>query len=178
MAKHYHLSMAKHTRPAWLKFCIYTANLSNQWNRIPTKILDMFRIITLSQNNQSDPILIRQFSKKVQSDPVLIRAKLASVLIQSDPVLIRAHLCSASEVRRAARVYLVACCKQGGICNDWPLQQNNQLLLLLLWHWDLKGAQKQKDESSPCCMRVIGNIIIDHSTSLFYSAGIFETAVA
>jgi len=41
---------------------------------------------------QSDPILIRQFSKKLQSDPVLIRLKLASVLIQSDPVLIRAHL--------------------------------------------------------------------------------------
>jgi len=41
---------------------------------------------------QSDPVLIRQFSKKLQSDPVLIRPKLVSVLIQSDPVLIRAHL--------------------------------------------------------------------------------------
>ena len=42
---------------------------------------------------QSNPVLIRQFWKKLQSDPVLIRPKLASVLIQSDPVLIRAHLC-------------------------------------------------------------------------------------
>jgi len=54
----------------------------------------MFRIIALKQHNfsQSDPVLIRQFSKKLQSDPVLILPKLASVLIQSDPVLIRAHL--------------------------------------------------------------------------------------
>jgi len=35
--------------------------------------------------SQSDPVLIRQFKKKLQSDPVLIRPKLASVLIQSDP---------------------------------------------------------------------------------------------
>jgi len=44
--------------------------------------------------SQSDPVLIRQSSKKLQSDPVLIRPNMASVLIQSDPVLIRAHLCS------------------------------------------------------------------------------------
>ena len=63
--------------------------------QVITKILDMFRIITLKQHrfSQSDPVLIRQFSKKLQSDPVLILPKLASVLIQSDPVLIRAHLC-------------------------------------------------------------------------------------
>ena len=66
------------------------------WNRITTKIFDIFRIITLKQQkfSESDPVLIQQFSKKLQSDPVLIRQKLASVLIQSDPVLIRAHLCS------------------------------------------------------------------------------------
>jgi len=56
----------------------------------------MFKIITLKQENfsQSDPVPIRQNSKKLQSEPVLIRPKLASVLIQSDPVLIRGHLCS------------------------------------------------------------------------------------
>jgi len=55
----------------------------------------MFRIITLKQQkfSQSDPALIRQFSKKMQSDPILIRPKLASVLNQSDPVLTRSHLC-------------------------------------------------------------------------------------
>jgi len=55
----------------------------------------MFGTITLKQEkfSLSDPVLIRQFSKKLQSDPVLIRPKLASVLIQSDPILIRAHLC-------------------------------------------------------------------------------------
>jgi len=55
------------------------------------------------QNNkfsQSDPLLIRQFSKESQSDPVLIWPKLASVLIQSDPVLIRAHLCLVDTKRR------------------------------------------------------------------------------
>jgi len=48
----------------------------------------MVRITTLKQQkfSQSDPDLVRQFSKKLQSDPVLIRPKLASVLI-------RAHLC-------------------------------------------------------------------------------------
>jgi len=51
--------------------------------------------------SQSDPVLIRQYSKKLKSDPVLIRLKLASVLIQSDPVLIRVHLCSiATKLRR------------------------------------------------------------------------------
>jgi len=49
----------------------------------------MFRIITLKQHkfSQSDPVLIRQFPKKLQSEPVLILPKLASLLIQSDPVL-------------------------------------------------------------------------------------------
>jgi len=53
-----------------------------------TEFFDMFKIITLKQQkfSQSDPVLIRQISKKLQSDPVLIRQKLASVLI-------RAHLC-------------------------------------------------------------------------------------
>jgi len=52
------------------------------------------RIITSTQQkfSQSNPVLIRRFSKKLQSDPVLIRPKLASVLTQSAPVLIRAHL--------------------------------------------------------------------------------------
>ena len=47
----------------------------------------MVGIITLKQQKspQSDPVLTRQFSKKLQSDPLLIRPKLASVLI-------RAHL--------------------------------------------------------------------------------------
>jgi len=60
-----------------------------------TKIYDMVRIMTLKQQkfSQSDPVLIRQFSKKLKSDPFLIRPKLALVLIQSYPVLIRAHLC-------------------------------------------------------------------------------------
>jgi len=48
--------------------------------------------------SQSDPVLFRQFLKKLQSDPVLIRPKLASALIQSDPVPIRAHLCHADGV--------------------------------------------------------------------------------
>jgi len=70
-------------------------HLANQWNRITTKIFDMFRVITLKKQkfSQSDLDLIRQFSKKLQSDPVLIRPKLASVLVQSDPVLVRAYLC-------------------------------------------------------------------------------------
>jgi len=91
---HYHLSMAKYTLPACLKFCLIHDHLANLWNRIATKILDMFRIIALKQHtfSQSDPVLIRQFSKKLPSDPVLILPKLASVLVQSDPVLIRAHL--------------------------------------------------------------------------------------
>jgi len=80
------------------EFCIWWQNthyhLANLWNRITTKILDVFRIITSKQQifSQSDPVLIHQFSQKLLSDPVLIRPKLASVLIQSDPVLIRAHL--------------------------------------------------------------------------------------
>jgi len=51
-----------------------------------TEIFDMFKIITLKQEklSQSDPVLIRQTSKKFQSGPVLILPKLASVLIQSD----------------------------------------------------------------------------------------------
>jgi len=53
--------------------------------------------------SQSDPVLVRQFKKKLQSDPVLIRPKLASVLIQSDPDLIRAHLwCLALRQRKAS----------------------------------------------------------------------------
>jgi len=49
----------------------------------------MVRIAILKQHNfsQSDPVLIRQFSKKLQSDPVLIWPNLASVLIPSDLVL-------------------------------------------------------------------------------------------
>jgi len=52
------------------------------------------RIIPFRQQifSQSDPALIRQFSKKLQSDPILVRLHLALVLIQSDPVLLRAHL--------------------------------------------------------------------------------------
>jgi len=69
------------------KFHCHLANLSN---RITTKIFDTFRIMTLKQKifSQSDPVLIRQSSKKLQSDPVLIRPKLASVLIQSWSALI------------------------------------------------------------------------------------------
>jgi len=71
----------------------YTLPLANLCNRITTKIVVIFRIITKQQKfSQCDPVLIRQFSKKLQSDPVPIRPKLASVLIQPDPVLIRAHL--------------------------------------------------------------------------------------
>ena len=58
----------------------------------------MFRKITLKQQkfSQSDPVLIRQFSKKLLSDPVLIRPKLASVLI-------RAHLCFAGRIGPTGR---------------------------------------------------------------------------
>jgi len=70
--------------------------LANLWNRITTKNFDIFRIISnhikTTKVSQSDPVLNRQFSKKLQSNPALIRPKLASVLIQSDTVLIRAHL--------------------------------------------------------------------------------------
>jgi len=79
-------------------------HLANLRNRITTKIFDIFRIITLKQQkfSQSNPVLIRQFSKKLQSDPVLIRPKLASVLIpvQTNPVLICAHLCLRQVFRR------------------------------------------------------------------------------
>jgi len=41
-------------------------HLANLWNRITTKIFDIFRIITLKQQkfSQSDPVLIRQIEKK------------------------------------------------------------------------------------------------------------------
>ena len=75
-----------------------TLPFTNLQNRITTKIFYMLWTITLKQNifSQCEPVLIRQYSKKLQSDPVLIRPKLASVLIQSDPILIRAHLCFAA----------------------------------------------------------------------------------
>jgi len=40
-------------------------HLANLWNRVTTKIFDIFRIITLKQQNfsQSDPVLIRQIKK-------------------------------------------------------------------------------------------------------------------
>jgi len=42
---------------------------ANQWNRITTKIFYNFRIITLKQqkSSESDPVLIRQFSKTTQT---------------------------------------------------------------------------------------------------------------
>jgi len=46
----------------------------------------------------SDPVMIREFSKKLQSDRVLIQLKLASVLNQSDLDLTRAHLCCGVEI--------------------------------------------------------------------------------
>ena len=84
--KNVHQLHLSNTLPACLKFCIYTTIY--QWNRIKTKIFDMFKIMTLKKQkfSLSDPILIRQFSKKLQSDPVLLRPKFATVLI-------RAHLC-------------------------------------------------------------------------------------
>jgi len=66
------LLMAKNTLPSFYGK-IYTTilfeveyihdHLANLGNRITTKILDMFRIITLKQHkfSQSDPVLIRQF---------------------------------------------------------------------------------------------------------------------
>jgi len=53
-------------------------HLANLWNQITTIIFDIFRIITLKQQkfSQSDPVRVRQLSKKLQSDPVLIRAHL------------------------------------------------------------------------------------------------------
>jgi len=42
--------------------------------------------------SQSDPLQIRQFSKKLQSDPVLIRQKIGFNPDQSDQILFRAHL--------------------------------------------------------------------------------------
>ena len=75
----------------------------------------MFRIITEKNQkfSQSDPVLIRQFSKKLQSDPVLIRTKLASVLIQSDPV--RAHLCQPYGVVRLDTAVRNQACQIGVI---------------------------------------------------------------
>ena len=94
------------------ELCVWWQNvhyhLANLWNRITTKIFDIFRIITLKQQkfSQSDPVLSANFEKKMQSDPVLIRQfwKKCSPIqswsgqnwLQSwsspDPVLIRAHL--------------------------------------------------------------------------------------
>ena len=56
-------------------------------NLITTKISDAVRIITSKQwkFSQSDPVLIRQFSKKLHSNPVLIWPKMASVLICAQP---------------------------------------------------------------------------------------------
>ena len=76
-------------------FKIYTTILQS----CETKFFDIFRMLTSKQKfPQSNPVLIRQFWKKLPSDLVLIRPKLTSVLIQSDPVLIRAHLWYAAEV--------------------------------------------------------------------------------
>jgi len=46
----------------------------------------MVRITTLKKQkfSQSDPVLIRSFSKKLQSDPVLIRAHLCCVPLKRD----------------------------------------------------------------------------------------------
>ena len=70
-----------------------TVELKMTW--VTDDIIDWTTIFWYVQNNhiekkifsQSDPVLIRQSSKKMQSDPVLNRPKLASILIQSDPVL-------------------------------------------------------------------------------------------
>jgi len=108
--------------------------------RITTNIFDIFRIITLKQQNfsQSDPVLIRQFLKKFLSDPVLIRPKSASVVIQSDPVLIRAHLWS---VGRNMNGY-------------WTPRLVRCSLGLLLWDYSEKWYQKrdwlQNADSSFC----------------------------
>jgi len=50
-----------------------------------TKICNIFRIITLKEQKlfQSNPVLIRQFSKKLQFDPVLIHAHLCKVALVS-----------------------------------------------------------------------------------------------
>jgi len=50
----------------------YILPLAHLWNRITTKIISIFRIITLKQPkfSQSDPVVIRQFWKRLQSDPV------------------------------------------------------------------------------------------------------------
>jgi len=57
-------------------------HLANLRNRITTKII--FRIITLKQQKfcQSNPVPIRQFSKKLQSDPVLIRVHLCCLSLR------------------------------------------------------------------------------------------------
>jgi len=61
----------------------------------------MFKIMTLKKQkfSLSDPILIRQFSKKLQSDPVLLRPKFATVLI-------RAHLCRLASLLLVSFQYL------------------------------------------------------------------------
>jgi len=55
----------------------YTLPFNKSQNHITTNIY-VVRIITSKQQqfSQSDPVLIRQFSKKLQSDPVLVRAHL------------------------------------------------------------------------------------------------------
>jgi len=74
------------------ELCVWWQNIhyhiANLWNRI-TKIFDIFRIITLKQQNffQSDPVLVRQFWLELRYDPVLIWPKLASVLNQSSSLL-------------------------------------------------------------------------------------------
>ena len=63
-------------RESQQSFCICWQNihchLANLWNRITTKIFDIFRINTLKQQkfSQSNPVLIRQFKKSaVRSSP-------------------------------------------------------------------------------------------------------------
>jgi len=78
-------------------------HLPNLWNQITTKIFDIFRIITLKQQkfSQSDPVLIRQFSKKIvvrsSPDP-------AKIGFSPDPVLIRAHLCKIPNIPPAGNL--------------------------------------------------------------------------
>jgi len=81
--------------------------LANLWNRITTKIFDIFRILTLKQQkfSQSDPVLIHRFSKKiaVRSSPDPAKVGFSPDLcssLESTPALpLRDHLwCSPPEL--------------------------------------------------------------------------------
>ena len=88
-------------------FCIWWQiihyHLANLWNRITTKIFDIFRIITLKQQkfSQSDPVLNSQIFKKIavrsSPDP-------AKIGFSPDPVRSSPDPCSSLAVTKGIRL--------------------------------------------------------------------------